>query len=134
MGPSAWPNVFASMESFMLKIIRLALIACLLAAAPALAAEFNAAQKNELNDIIDDYLLKNPEVVREALQELERRQAEAEDNARKGAIAAKAPAIFHQAGDIVGGNPNGKITMVEFFDYNCGYCRKAFPDVMKMLD
>jgi protein-disulfide isomerase len=122
------------MESFMLKIIRLALIACLLSAVPTLAAEFNPAQKNELNAIIHDYLLKNPEVVREALQELERRQTEAEDNARKSAIAAKAPTIFHQAGDLVGGNPNGKITMVEFFDYNCGYCRKAFPDVMRMLE
>jgi protein-disulfide isomerase len=42
--------------------------------------------------------------------------------------------IFHSGDDLVGGNPKGKVTLVEFFDYNCGYCKRAFPDVMKMID
>ncbi|MBK1866131.1 DsbA family protein [Aestuariivirga sp. YIM B02566] len=119
----------------MLKPIRALLIALIaLFVLPAQAAEFNDAQKKELGDIIRQYLLDNPEVVRDAMQELERKQQEAEDSARTDILKTMAADIFRSKDDLVGGNPKGKVTMVEFFDYNCGYCKRAFPDVMKMID
>lgn len=118
----------------MLRAIRLLLFIAITGVMPAMASEFTDAQKDELGPIIRDYLIKNPEVLREAMQELERRQTQAEDKARKEALVAKATAVFREEGDLVGGNPDGKVTVVEFFDYNCGYCRKAFPDVIKMIE
>lgn len=119
----------------MLKPIRAFLIALIaLFVLPAQAAEFNDTQKKELGDIIRQYLLDNPEVVRDAMQELERKQQEAEDSARTDTLKTMAAEIFRSKDDLIGGNPNGKVTMVEFFDYNCGYCKRAFPDVMKMID
>ncbi|MFZ5676649.1 MAG: DsbA family protein [Pseudomonadota bacterium] len=119
----------------MFKPLRALLIASLaLFVLPAQAAEFNDVQKKELGDIIRQYLLENPEVVRDAMQELERKQQEAEDSARSDTLKTMASEIFHSKDDLVGGNPKGKVTMVEFFDYNCGYCKRAFPDVMKMID
>lgn len=119
----------------MLKPFRALLIALIaLFVIPAQAAEFNDAQKKELGDIIRQYLLENPEVVRDAMQELERKQQEAEDSARTDTLKTMAAEIFRSKDDLIGGNPNGKVTMVEFFDYNCGYCKRAFPDVMKMVD
>jgi len=119
----------------MLKPFRALLIALIaLFVLPAQAAEFNDAQKKELGDIIRQYLLENPEVVRDAMQELERKQQEAEDSARTDTLKTMAAEIFRSKDDLIGGNPNGKVTMVEFFDYNCGYCKRAFPDVMKMVD
>jgi protein-disulfide isomerase len=117
----------------MLRILRLLLLIALTGTLPAMAGEFTDAQKAEFGAVIRDYLMKNPEVLRDAMQELDRRQSQAEDAARKEALTAKAAAVFHEDGDLVGGNPKGKVTVVEFFDYNCGYCRKAFPDVMKMI-
>jgi protein-disulfide isomerase len=117
----------------MFKIVRIFLLIMLAAVVPAAAGELTDSQKDELSAFIREYLMKNPEVLRDALQELDRRQAQADNAARKSALTAKAAAVFRQNGDLVGGNRDGKITVVEFFDYNCGYCRKAFPDVMKMI-
>jgi protein-disulfide isomerase len=101
---------------------------------PAQAAEFSPQQKKELGDIIRQYLMENPEVVRDAMQELDRKQQMAEESARADSLKTMSTDIFHNVEDLVGGNPKGKVTMVEFFDYNCGYCKRAFPDVMKMID
>lgn len=119
----------------MLMTIRAILIAMIaLFVLPAQAAEFNDAQKKELGDVIRQYLMENPEVVRDAMQELERKQQEAENAARTDTLKAMSSEIFRSKDDLIGGNPNGKVTLVEFFDYNCGYCKRAFPDVMKMID
>lgn len=119
----------------MLMTIRAILIAMIaLFVLPAQAAEFNDAQKKELGDVIRQYLMENPEVVRDAMQELERKQQEAENAARTDTLKAMSSDIFRSKDDLIGGNPNGKVTLVEFFDYNCGYCKRAFPDVMKMID
>src|SRR5687768_3118231 len=119
----------------MLKLIRALLIALtVLFVAPVHAAEFSPEQKKELGDIIRQYLLENPEIVRDAMQELERKQQMAEEAARTDSLKALSAEIFRSSGDLVGGNPKGKVTLVEFFDYNCGYCKRAFPDVMKMAE
>jgi len=118
----------------MLKLIRMLLVAmAALFILPAQAAEFTPAQKKEMGDFIRQYLMENPDVVRDAMQELDRKQQLAEDSARSDSLKAMSSEIFHNKDDLVGGNPKGKVTMVEFFDYNCGYCKRAFPDVMKMI-
>jgi protein-disulfide isomerase len=103
-----------------------------LAATPLLA--FSDAEKKDIGEIVKQYLIEHPEVVQDAMNELKRRQDEAESKAQSLAIAENASKIFRSEADLVAGNPAGKVTMVEFFDYNCGYCKRAFPDVMKMIE
>jgi protein-disulfide isomerase len=102
--------------------------------ASAFAGQFSDEQKGEIGEVIKNYLLEHPEVLRDAMRELEKRQAQEEATAQTSAITENASKIFREKGDLVAGNPNGKVTMVEFFDYNCGYCKKAFPDVLKMIE
>lgn len=105
----------------------------LVAALPAAQAQFNKAQKSEIQSIIKDYLLKHPEVLRDALIELERRGKIEEAQTRARAVSDLAPKLFNSKHQIVLGNPNGKIQLVEFFDYNCGYCRKAMTDLAQLI-
>jgi protein-disulfide isomerase len=103
-------------------------------ASAANAAEFNDGQRKELESIIKDYLLANPELLRDMSQILEQKEKLAENEQRKGALVSNAKQIFRDKTDFVAGNPNGKVTMVEFFDYNCGWCKKGFPEVISLLD
>ena len=92
------------------------------------AAAFDAKQKEAIRAIIKEYILEQPEILREAITELNKRQEMAATEERKKALASlyKADSPFS-----VG---SGKITMVEFFDYNCGYCRKAFENLVSVAD
>ena len=98
------------------------------------AAEFSDGQHKEIESIIRDYLLANPEILQEMSQTLEQKQKLAENEQRKGALVANAAQIFHDKTDFVAGNPNGKVTMVEFFDYNCGWCKKGFSEVLSIIE
>lgn len=112
------------------------LAAFLFAAAPALAFDISAmsdTERAEFRAEIRAYLLENPEVIFEAVQILEDRQAQEQANADKDIIAANAAAIFEDGHSWVGGNPQGDITIVEFMDYRCGFCRRAAPEVEKLL-
>ncbi len=104
-----------------------------LSAKPAAAAEFTPAQKSEMGGIIRDYLLQNPEVLQEAMTELERRQKAQEEAKRQQVVDTKSADLFNGANDVVLGNPKGKVTLVEFFDYNCGYCKRSLDDVAKLM-
>ena len=84
--------------------------------------------------IIKDYLLANPDLLREMGQLLEEKEKLAEDQQRKGALVSNADQIFRDKTDFVAGNPDGKVTMVEFFDYNCGWCKKGFPEVLSLIE
>lgn len=99
----------------------------------ARAAEFSKPQKTEIEAIIKDYLLKNPEVLRDALAEMERRQKVEEVATREQAVKDQSAQIFNSQYQSVVGNPNGKVTLVEFFDYNCGYCKRAMDDLSKLM-
>ena len=108
----------------------------LAAAVPALdiaRAQFSPDQRGEIEKIIRDYLLRNPEVLQEVIQEMERRQVQAEAEKHRGAIKQHADALFNSKRQIVLGNPQGDVSMVEFFDYNCGFCRKALADKMELM-
>jgi protein-disulfide isomerase len=112
-----------------------ALCACLMlpAIAPTFAAEFSPAQKSELESIIRDYIVSHPEVLQEAIAELDKRQAVADVEKAKAAVAANAETIFNSSRQVVLGNPKGDVTLVEFFDYNCSFCKRTLPDMMTMM-
>lgn len=92
-----------------------------------------AVDAEQINPMIETYLLENPRIlqrVSEALQgELELAQAEQ----TKAALEALRPLIYEDPDQVVLGNPNGDVTLVELFDYNCGYCRSSMPDLATLL-
>src|SRR5215468_6866257 len=102
-------------------------------ALPVTAQEFSAPQKSEIERIIKDYLVSHPEVLQEAIAELDKRQAAADLEKAKNAVASNAETLFNSSRHVVLGNPKGDVTMVEFFDYNCGFCKRALADMMELL-
>ena len=110
------------------------------ALAAAVTFLFSAAPAGALTDkdrpdieaIVRDYLLKNPEVLRDALDALEKRQAQEDQSKQRKSISSNAKLIFESARGPSYGNPQGDVTLVEFFDYNCGYCKRAMQDVMQL--
>ncbi|MPZ31343.1 MAG: thioredoxin domain-containing protein [Rhodospirillales bacterium] len=74
---------------------------------------------------VRDYLLEHPEVIMEAVGRLEARSRAAEENEAQAALKSRADELFRDPASPVGGNPAGDVTMVEFFDYNCPYCRRV---------
>jgi protein-disulfide isomerase len=101
--------------------------------APARAAEFNAAQKAEIESVVHSYLLAHPEVLREVSIELEKRQRAEEADLRGRAIVEYRQELLNSNFQAVIGNPKGKVTLVEFFDYNCGYCKRALGDISSLM-
>jgi protein-disulfide isomerase len=110
-------------------------LACAVLALPQAvpAQSFSDQQKNELGAIIRNYLIAHPEVLQEAIAELEKRQAVAEAEKAKAAVKSNAQALFDSSRQVVVGNPQGDVTLVEFFDYNCGYCKRALTDLMDLM-
>jgi protein-disulfide isomerase len=93
-----------------------------------------ALDEKKIVDIVHNYLTKNPEVLVEMTTELEQRQAAEQAANQQKIISDNAEAIFRSPLANVAGNPNGDVNVVEFFDYNCGFCRRALPDVVKLID
>jgi protein-disulfide isomerase len=100
---------------------------------PACAESFSSGQKAEIEAIIKDYLLQKPEILREAIGVLEAREKAAEAKAREKVVSDPSGALFSAANQAVIGNPEGKITLIEFFDYNCGYCKRALSDLARLV-
>jgi protein-disulfide isomerase len=92
-----------------------------------------SADQVRIEKTVRDYLTKNPEVLVEMTNELDKRQAAEQEAQQKKTISENADAIFRSPMAHVVGNPSGDVSLVEFFDYNCGYCRKAMPDVVKLV-
>ena len=101
--------------------------------APVAADEFSAPQKSEIERVIRDYIVSHPEVLQEAIAELDKRQVAADAEKAKAAVANNAETIFNSNRQVVLGNPKGDVTMVEFFDYNCGFCKRAMADMLQLL-
>lgn len=87
-----------------------------------------------INPLIEDYLLKNPRILQRVSSALEAELTTERMAETKAAIAELRPALFESPGQIVLGNPQGDVTLVEMFDYNCGYCRQSLPDIAALLD
>lgn len=103
------------------------------AAAAQTSTPFNDAQKAAIRDLVKEYILKNPEVLQEALLELDRRQKENEQQSRLRITQDKTGPLFTARHNVAFGNPAGDVTIVEFFDYNCGFCKRALGDLQKMV-
>ncbi len=101
---------------------------------PAAAQQgFSADQKSAIEAIIKDVLLKNPEIIQEALVELERRQQQAQVDSQKQVLVSERAAIFESPKSAVAGNPQGDVVLVEFFDYNCGFCKRSLLDIQELI-
>jgi protein-disulfide isomerase len=110
-----------------------AFLATALVAAPS-RAEMDAAQKAEIEQIVRDYILANPEIIEEAAQALQQKRDQELAASQTKAIVEKASTIYDSKHQMVLGNPDGAINIVEFFDYNCGYCRRAVADMTALLE
>ena len=103
-----------------------ALLACVPGTAAA-AETGSALNKTEIERIVREYILANPEIITEAIAILQQRKEEEQAMAAAAALAANQDELFNSPTSPVIGNPRGDITLVEFFDYNCGYCKAAHP-------
>ncbi len=99
----------------------------------ARADSFSAEQTTEIRGIIKSYLLEHPEVIRDAITALDEKEKLAEADSRKKTLADLAGPIYNSPDGFVIGNPQGKVTLVEFFDYNCGYCKRALDDLDRLM-
>ncbi|MGE3231626.1 MAG: DsbA family protein [Hyphomicrobium sp.] len=108
------------------------------AAGPALiganVSTFSPEQKRAIEGIVKDYLVQNPEILVEVQTALETKAAKEEAERTKKLVAEHAKDIYRAPNAPVAGNPNGDITVVEFFDYNCGYCKRGFSEVAKLVE
>ena len=89
--------------------------------------------ENEVKDIVKEYLLENPEIVKEALDNYRIKEAELRNRALVAKLQTSRAALERDPNTPVIGNPDGDITIVEFFDYNCGYCKMMFPKVWEYV-
>ncbi|WP_439925467.1 DsbA family protein [Nitrobacter sp. JJSN] len=99
----------------------------------ASAQSFSDGQRGEIEQIVKNYLLAHPEVLEEVSAELSKRQAAAEALKHEAAVTQNADTIFSSPRGVTLGNKNGDVTFVEFFDYNCGYCKRAMTDMLDLL-
>src|SRR5216683_3068682 len=111
----------------------LAIALALTAAAPVRAQSFSNDQRGEIERIIREYLLAHPELLQEVMSELEKRQTAADAAKHQAAVKELAATIFSSPRQVTLGNPQGDVTVVEFFDYNCGYCKRAMSDMLDLL-
>ncbi len=111
----------------------LSLAAALVLSAAALAQGFTPAQRQEIIGILRDALRQDPAILREALEALENSERQDRLTAAQQAIRANREALFSDAADPVRGNPQGSITIVEFFDARCGYCKQLQPAMDQLL-
>jgi protein-disulfide isomerase len=94
---------------------------------------FSTDQQQAIDVLIKNYIAAHPEIVQGALDALDKRQKEADADKARVTIKDNNATLFNSTHQVVLGNPQGNVTMVEFFDYNCGFCKRALPDMMSLL-
>jgi len=118
-------------------IVIFALACTFLAIAPAGslgAAEISSEQRKAIEAIIHDYLMQNPDVLIDALREAEAKANSEADVKATQVLRDRRHEVFDDPATPVGGNPQGDVTVVEFFDYRCPYCKQVHPALQKLLD
>lgn len=97
------------------------------------APEEASLDRNAVEAIVREYLLENPEIMLEVQTALETKQQEEQRSTQLATIKDQSAEIFNASYDGIVGNPNGSTTVVEFFDYNCGFCKRAMADMDEMV-
>jgi len=97
------------------------------------SSTFSPAQKSAIEKIVKDYLINNPGIMLQVQQALQARSEKQEAQRLKVAIKKNAKELFHRANAAVAGNPKGDVTLVEFFDYNCGFCKRALGNIAHLV-
>jgi protein-disulfide isomerase len=113
-----------------------ALVLAAATALPALGQEksaLNPAQREQVKTLVREYLLEHPEVIAEAIGKLQEKEEAKKDADRAASIAMNKQELFSPKEATVIGNLQGDITIVEFFDYNCGYCKTMFNDILQVM-
>lgn len=110
-----------------------ALAAVIIAVSPLPASALDDTEKEELGEFIREYLIQNPEVLFEVQAAYEAKQQDIQLEKSRKVISQAQDAIFNSSNDVILGNPVGDVTIVEFFDYNCGYCKRAMKDMEEII-
>ena len=122
-----------------MRTMLLAALAVALAVAAPLAdgsAETGAAtapERRAIERIVRDYLLRNPEIIEEVMEALQARKEAALEERTRAALVEHGEALRRHPGSPVSGNPRGDVTVVEFFDYQCGYCKRSLKVMTDLL-
>jgi protein-disulfide isomerase len=104
-----------------------------IAAPPARAQSFSDSQRSDIERIVKDYLVAHPEVLQQVIDELEKRQSDADTAKHRDGVKQYSQALFYSPRQVTIGNRQGDVTLVEFFDYNCGYCKRALSDMLNLM-
>ncbi len=94
----------------------------------------SASEKQAIEGVVKDYLLNNPEIIIEAIQSLREREERDKAKRAKANLVKFRNDLLNDPDTPVGANPKGDVTIVEFFDYRCGFCKRVFPDIMKAIN
>jgi protein-disulfide isomerase len=124
------PALFSIFTKFAYALVALAFVL-----APAAYAEeaLTPAQKKAVEATIENYLIAHPEVIVQALQRMQQREKQSKENQVMGYLSSNGDRVRNDPNSFVGGNPDGDVTLVEFFDYRCGYCKKFHPVLEELL-
>jgi protein-disulfide isomerase len=118
-------------------LVTLGLVCAIFTALPfraIAAAEIPSEQRQAIEAIIHDYLTQNPDVLIEALRAAEEKANRDADAKAAVVLKDRRDEVFNDPASPVGGNPEGDVTIVEFFDYRCPYCKQVQPSLQKLLD
>jgi protein-disulfide isomerase len=122
------------MKSFARAVAGVCAALMLVAAAPARTEPADDAKRGEFERMFRDYLSEHPETIQQALDLLESRKATAKAEQQKAAIKTNRRDLFSSPRQVTLGNRTGDVTLVEFFDYNCGYCKRALVDLLGLME
>lgn len=112
------------------------LILSLGAASPAFSGSednLSSKQRQEIEKIIHQYIMDNPKVILDAVARLQAKEEAAKQSKVKDTLVSSRDLLFNDPNAPIGGNPNGDVTVVEFFDYRCTYCKRVYPSLKKVV-
>lgn len=116
-----------------MRILRVAVLASLFVPASVQAAGFTPQQRDEVVSIMRDAMKRDPSILRDAVIALQADDTRLQSQAQAGSLKSLEPQLAHTPGDPVAGNPNGPITVVEFYDVRCPYCRRMLPTIASLI-
>ncbi len=130
MGPTTGKRLVIGLTRFTSAVLCAAVVAI---GAAAAEEPFTPEKARAIEKIVREYILKNPEIIIEAARILRAREESAARNQTRRTILARRDELFNDPASPVGGNPQGDVTVVEFFDYQCPYCKRVLPSIRALL-